>query len=105
MFADNWASNPNPSEPPDKIEDVISTASETSRTRTTGELAARIDAAGGVLVVSGNTSDLIVATNNRLSFSVERLLDGRYQITRSSTPALALLGLAAVVGFIFLSRR
>ena len=84
--------------------DVITTTSTAPRTRTAEELTARIKAANGALVVSANDSDLIVALNNSLRFSVTQLPDGRYRIAESLTIWL-LLGAAGLFGFILLSRR
>lgn len=44
----------------------------TPRTRTAAELTAALKAAGGTLVVNANSSELIVAVNNRMSFQIEQ---------------------------------
>lgn len=84
-------------------EDVVSVTTVAARTRNTGELNAKIKAAGGVLVTDINSSDYIVAVNNGLRFTVTALPDGRYQITESSN-WLLLLG-AVLIGGLVLFRR
>lgn len=65
--------------------DVITTDVNAPAARTTAELSARLKAAGGTLIVGPQSSDFIVATNNRLQFSVEpdATRPGMYRITPS----------------------
>lgn len=84
--------------------DIISTTSTAPRTRTAEELTARVKSAGGALTVNANDSDLIVATNNSLRFTVTQLPDGRYRITESLYLWL-LIGAAVLVGVVVLSQR
>src|SRR5258705_10246998 len=52
--------------------DVIRTTSTAKDARNVQELQSRIKAAGGVLTTSGESSDYLVAVNNKLKFSVTR---------------------------------
>lgn len=88
---------------PEEI-DVISTTSTAARARNTSELSASIKAAGGALTVNPNDSAYIVAVNNSLRFTVTRLANGQYRITESSNLWLV-LGVAGLIGLVFLSRR
>lgn len=83
--------------------DIITTTSTAPRTRTANELGARIKAAGGALMVNATDSDFIVATNNRLQFSVTPLPDGRYRITDNTYRNL-MIG-ALLIGAVLLLRR
>lgn len=83
--------------------DVISTTTTGARTRNAGELAARIKAAGGALVVDINSSDYIVAANNGLRFSLIRQADGSYRVLNSNAYLLAIAGIA-LIGLLVLRR-
>lgn len=83
--------------------DVITTTSTAPRTRTAGELAARIKAGNGALVINASDSDFIVATNNSLQFSVTQLPDGRYRVVDNTYRNLAIGAL--LIGIVILSRR
>lgn len=83
--------------------DVITTTSTAPRTRTAEELAARIKAGNGALVINASDSDFIVATNNSLRFSVTRLSDGRYRVIDNTYRNLV-IGVALLIGVVFLSR-
>lgn len=84
-------------------EDVITTTVSAPRTRNAEELSARIKAANGALVVSANDSDYIVASNNRLWFSITPQSDGRILIQESQV-LYWLIG-AGILAVVLLLRR
>lgn len=91
-----------------EIEGVIRTQSQAVNSRNAGELGTRIKAASGKLTVAANSSDLIVALNNTLRFSVTRNAAGNYEITdrfTSGNLTLAALVAGAIVLTVVLSRQ
>lgn len=90
------------------IEGVIRTQSQAVNSRNAAELGARVKAANGKLTVAANSSDLIVALNNTLRFSVARNAAGDYEITdrfTTSNLTLAALAAGAIVLTVVLSKR
>ena len=83
--------------------DVIKTTTTAADTRNVQELQARIRQAGGVLKANANSSDYIVAINNRLKFSVVRVGD-QFEI-RESNNFYYLVGAAVLVGVLVLAKR
>lgn len=83
--------------------DVITTTTTAANTRNAEELSARIKASGGVVKTNANSSDYIVAVNNRLKFSVTQEPDGSYQIRESSYFWLA-IGAVALVGLVVVKK-
>lgn len=80
---------------------TIVTTTTAADTRNAQELQSRIKANGGVVRANANSSDYIVAVNNRLKFSVTRAADGSFEIRESSyfwlvVGATALVGLAVI---------
>lgn len=103
VVPDNWSLNGDD-------DYTITTTSAGPRLRTAEEVAAAIKAAGGKLVVGANSSELIIALNNQLRFSVRQVAGAysgsgaRYEIQDrlgaaggSQTLLLAGLGLALVM--------
>lgn len=80
-FADVLTDPPGWIPDPADVVDTISINSEAPRTRSAEELAATIKAQGGLLTVTANSSQLLVALNNRLRFSVNRNARGDYEIS------------------------
>jgi len=77
--------------------DVITISTTAARTRTAAELKARLQAAGGQLIVAPDSSDYIVARNDRWQFNLEALPDGRFQITQSNLVAVAAIGIGGLI--------
>jgi hypothetical protein len=73
------------------------------RTATAAELTARIKAAGGALTVKAYSSEWLVAINDSLRFSVERLQSGDYKITSRPLETYALIG-GALLLLVLLTR-
>lgn len=88
----------------DATGDVITSTTTAADTRNVQELQNRIAKAGGVLTANANSSDYIVAINNRLRFSVTRTANGQFEI-RNSQNYLLVIGLAVVVGVLVLARK
>lgn len=86
----------------DDIE-VITATTTAASSRNVQEVQARIAAAGGALIVGPNSSDYIVAVNNRLKFSVTRRADGQFEIKDSSNYWLV-IGVAVIAGAVLISR-
>ena len=84
--------------------DVIRTTTTAADARNVQELQTRIRAGGGVLTANPNSSDYIVAINNRLKFSVTRNQAGQYEI-RESQNYYYLIGAAVLVGVLLLSKK
>jgi hypothetical protein len=93
-----------PASAPADNTDVITTTTTGADTRNVSELQARIKASGGKLTAAANSSDYIVAVNNRLRFSVTRDASGQFVITESQS-YLWLIGLAVVGGIVILASR
>lgn len=84
--------------------DIVRTTTTAADTRNAGELQARIKAAGGALRTNANSSDYIVAVNNRLKFSVTQLSNGQYEI-RETQYYWLLIGAAALVGLAVVAKN
>lgn len=91
----------------DDLYEVITINGEPgAQTRNVEELSDRIERAGGMVVVGPQSSDFIVAVNNRLRFNVEPdpSSPGRYRITQSYGYLLG-IGAAVVVLALLLLRK
>ncbi len=84
--------------------DVITTATTAADVRNAQELQRRIKAGGGVVVANPNSSDYIVAVNNRLKFSVTRNAGGQFEI-RESQNFIYLIAAAVIVGALVLLKK
>ena len=84
--------------PDENYSEVVTVDADAPLTRDSAELAAAIKAHSGKLTVSGNDSEMIVALNNRLRFSVTNKGNGMYEITDRLAGNTTLLygGIAAV---------
>jgi hypothetical protein len=96
--------DPNAGVPPDTTLEIIKSGATAADARNVQELQRRIQSVGGALTANPNSTDYIVAVNNRLKFSVTQLANGQFVIRESSNFAL-LIGLAAIAGVVVLSRR
>lgn len=91
---------------PTASDTVVINAVPGARSRNATELSNSIKAAGGQLVVYPNESAYIVAVNNSLRFTVERLTDGRFRISESNyLTSVIPIALVALIGLALLSRR
>lgn len=89
----------------DLYSETVTVGTEAPRVRSADELGAAIAAAKGKLTVSANSSNLIVALNNSLRFSVTRTVSGDYEITdRGDVVLLVGLGAAALLLVLIASR-
>ena len=84
--------------------DIIQTTTIAAASRNVADLQARIKASAGVLTVNPNSSDYLVAINNRLKFSVTRNAAGQFEI-RESSNYMYLIGAAVVVGVLLLAKK
>jgi hypothetical protein len=88
--------------------DVLTTDTLAPRTTVGNELAARIKAAGGRLLVSQGDSALVVAMNNTFQFAVKSLGGGQFEIRESGYQTYLIYGgiaLVAIVAIAVMSRR
>lgn len=83
---------------------TVTTTTTAADTRNAQELQGRIKAGGGVVKTNANSSDYIVAVNNRLKFSVTRAVDGSYEI-RESNYFWLVVGAAALVGLAVIAKK
>ena len=83
--------------------DVATFNTTAADVRNVAELQRRIRAAGGVLVVGPNSSDYLVAVNNRLRFSVRQVGPDRFEIRESNSATLLIA--VAVIGAVVLFNR
>ena len=83
---------------------VIKTTTTAADARNVQELQARIKAGGGTLTTNPNSSDYIVAVNNRLKFTVTRNQAGQFEI-RESSNYMYLIGAAIVIGILLLAKK
>lgn len=82
IFEDLFASEPDPFMQRGVREvDVVTISTEAPRKRTAAELKDAIRRAGGVLVTGPNSSEFIVARNDRWQFKIVRDAQGNYQIS------------------------
>ena len=89
---------------PDSAADTITTTTTAASARNVSELQAQIRRNGGVITTGPNSSDYLVAVNNRLRFSVTRNASGQFEI-RESDYLSWIVGAAAVLGAVLLTRR
>jgi len=85
-------------------DDVVRTTATAATTRNVNELQAQIQRSGGVLTVGPNSSEYLVAVNNRLRFTVTRTASGQFEIQETSYMPW-LIGGAAVLAAVLLTRK
>lgn len=73
-------------------------------TRNAQELQQRIKAQGGAIRTDANSSDYIVAANNRLKFSITPVANGKFLI-RESNYFWLVVGAAALVGLAVIAKK
>jgi hypothetical protein len=100
-LANSAAHGSTPSIDPSEIEQGPTAVAP--RTATAAELKAKIAQARGALTVKAYSSEWLLATNDWLNFSVERLQNGDYKITARPLETYALIGGAFL--FIYLLTR